>query len=126
MEFRNWNQFLIGRDYAQKALSIDSNLSEALTTRGWIEGAFEYNWKKSKATLEKAIRLNPNYPLAHMYYGNLLQYTGESATEGLKEVRKALELDPLSVSINWVLGRNYYFDGQLDLAIRAFEESYFA
>ena len=113
----------IGRDYAQKALSIDSNLSEALTTRGWIEGAFDYNWKKSKASLQKAIQLSPNYPLAHMYYGNLLQYTGESSAAGLKEVKKALELDPLSVSINWVLGRNYYFDGQLDLATQQAKKS---
>ena len=113
----------IGRDYAQKALSIDSNLSEALTTRGWIEGAFDYNWKKSKATLEKAIQLSPNYPLAHMYYGNLLQYTGENAAAGLKEVKKALELDPLSVSINWVLGRNYYLNGQLELATQPLKKA---
>ena len=106
----------VGREYALKALSIDSNLSESLTTKGWIEGAFDYDWTKSKATLQKAIRLNPNYPLAHMYYGNLLQYTGENAEEGIKEVKKALALDPLSVSINWVLGRNYYLNRQYDLA----------
>jgi TolB-like protein/Tfp pilus assembly protein PilF len=106
----------IGRDYALKALSIDSNLSEALTTLGWIQGAFDYDWTKSKATLQKAIKLNPNYPIAHMYYGNLLQYTGENTEEGIKEVKKALELDPLSVSVNWVLGRNYYFARQYDLA----------
>ena len=73
----------VGREYALKALSIDSNLSEALTTRGWIEGAFDYDWKKSEATLKKPIRLNPNYPIAHMYYGNLLQYTGKNARKVL-------------------------------------------
>ena len=106
----------IGRDYALKALSIDSNLCEALTTLGWIQGAFDYDWIKSKKTLEKAIQLNPNYPLAHMYYGNVLQFTGENIEEGIKEVKKALELDPLSVSINWVLGRNYWLARKYDLA----------
>jgi adenylate cyclase len=106
----------IGRDYALKALSLDSNLSEALTTLGWIQGGFDYEWGKSKTTLQKAIKLNPNYPLAHMYYGNVLQYTGENTEEGIKEVEKALELDPLSVSINWVLGRNYWLARQYGLA----------
>ena len=106
----------IGRDYALKALSIDSNLSEALTTLGWIQGAFDYDWVKSKTTLQKAIELNPNYPLAHMYYGNVLEYTGENIEEGIKEVKKALELDPLSVSVNWVLGKNYWLARKYDLA----------
>lgn len=106
----------IGRDYALKALALAPNLSEALTTLGWIQGAFDFNWVQSKATLQKAITLNPNYPLAHMYYGNVLAYTGENIEEGLIEVRKALSLDPLSVSINWVLGRNYYLAGKYDSA----------
>ena len=106
----------IGRDYALKALSIDSNLSEALTTLGWIQGAFDYDWVKSKLTLQKAIKLKPNNPIAHMYYGNVLEYTGENIEEGLKEVKKALELDPLSSSVNWVLGRNYWLARKYDLA----------
>ena len=106
----------LGRDFALKALSLDSNLSEALTTLGWIQGAFDFDWVRSKATLIKAIKLNPNYPLAHMYYGNVLQYTGENSEEGIKEVRKALALDPLSLSINWVLGRNYWLARKYDSA----------
>ncbi|MGH2648968.1 MAG: TPR end-of-group domain-containing protein, partial [Ginsengibacter sp.] len=106
----------IGRDYAFKALGIDSNLTEALTTLGWIQGAFDYDWIKSKATLLKAIKLNPNYPLAHMYYGNVLEYTDENVQQGIQEVKKALQLDPLSVSINWVLGRNYWLAREYDSA----------
>ncbi len=106
----------IGRDYALKAISLDSNLSEAITTLGFIQGAYDYNWAKSKITLEKAITLNPNYPIAHLYYGNLLQYTGENIEAGIGEVKKALELDPLSASINWALGRNYWLARKYDLA----------
>lgn len=106
----------LARNYADKALSLDSNLVEALTTIGFIQSAFDYNWDKAKLTLEKAIRLNPNYAFAHIYCGNLLQYTGENTDRGLQEIRKAKDLDPLSVSINWVLGRNYYYAGKLDSA----------
>jgi hypothetical protein len=50
----------IAKTYAMKALSIDSTLSEALTTIGFIQSAFDYDWAISKRTLEKAIELNPN------------------------------------------------------------------
>lgn len=106
----------IAKDYTMKALSLDSNLSEALTTLGFIQSDFDYDWERAKITLKKAITLNPNYPIAHIYYGNLLQYTGESTEEGLKEIKKAFELDPLSSSVNWVLGRNYYCADRIEAA----------
>ena len=113
----------IGRDYAMKALSLDSNLSEALTTLGLIQSIFDYDWVKSKKTLEKAIRLNPNYAIAHLYYGNLLQYTGQSKELGIKEVKKSLALDPLSVQLNWVLGRNYWMARENDLAFEQLKKT---
>jgi len=106
----------IARTYAIKALSLDSTLGEALTTLGFIQSAFDYDWVTSKKTLEKAIELNPNYPTAHVYYGNLLQYTKENTEAGINEIKKALDLDPLSASFNWVLGRNYCFAHKYDLA----------
>jgi len=98
----------VAREYANKALLLDSTLSEALTTLGFIQSTFDYDWVKSKNTLRKAIDLNPNYPTAHLFYGNLLQYTGESTELGINEIKKALMLDPLSTNLNYVLGRNYY------------------
>jgi adenylate cyclase len=106
----------IAREYADKALVLDSTLSEALTTLGFIQSAFDYDWAKSKITLEKAIALNPNYPTAHLYYGNLLQYTGISTERGIDEIEKALVLDPLSINLNYVLGRNYYGAQKYDSA----------
>jgi serine/threonine-protein kinase len=38
----------------------------------------------------------------------------------LKEMRKSVELDPLSVYTNWVLMRNYYFAGKYDMAIKQY------
>ena len=106
----------IAREYATKALLLDSNLSEALTTLGFIQSAFDYDWVKSKITLKKAIALNGNYPTAHLFYGNLLQYTGESTEQGINEIKKALVLDPLSTNLNYVLGRNYYCAHKYDSA----------
>jgi adenylate cyclase len=106
----------IAREYITKALLLDSTLSEALTTLGFVQSAFDYDWAKSKSTLEKSIALNPNYPTAHLYYGNLLQYTGENTEQGINEIKKALLLDPLSTNLNYVLGRNYYCAHKYDSA----------
>ena len=93
---------------------LDSTLSEALTTLGFIQSAFDHDWKRSKGTLKKAIDYDPNYSRAHLFYGNLLQYTGESTEQGINELKKALSLDPLSKNLNYVLGRNYYFARKYD------------
>ena len=107
----------IAKDYALKALSLDSTLCEAWTTLGWIQSIFERNWNSAKIILEKAIRLNPNYPLAQLYYGNILLFNG-STEEGIKKIEKAANLDPLSILIGLPLGRNYYESRHYDLAIR--------
>jgi Tfp pilus assembly protein PilF len=106
----------IARMYATKALALDSSLSEAITTLGFIEANFDYDWTKAKISLEKALKLDPNNSEAHLFYGNVLQYSGESTERGIKEVKRALELDPLNTRYNWILGRNYYLAHQYDLA----------
>ncbi|HSZ35061.1 MAG TPA: adenylate/guanylate cyclase domain-containing protein [Puia sp.] len=113
----------IAKDYVNKALSLDSTLVPAITTLGFIQSAYDYNWKQSKLTLEKAIKLDPRYSYAHIFYGNLLQYTGENTEEGIEEIKKALALDPSSVSVNWILGRNYYFAGKYDSAEAQFRKT---
>jgi len=60
--------------------------------------------------------LDPNYPTAHLYYGNYWIQAGGRPDLGVYENKKALELDPLSSNINYVLGRNYYFANKLDSA----------
>ena len=112
----------IARGYANQALSLDSNLSEGLTSLGFIQNNFDYDWAKSKKTLEKAIELDPNNPVAHLYYGNVLQFTGNTK-EGLEEVKKAVSSDPLAFGANWALGRNYYLAGESDKAIEQFKKA---
>ena len=66
----------IALDYVKKALSIDSLLVPALATLGLIQSLYDYDWEKSKATLQKAIKLDPKYSWSHIFLGNLLVYTG--------------------------------------------------
>ena len=113
----------VAKTYTLKALSLDSNLCEALTTLGWIQGVYDYNWAASKITLAQALKLNPNYPDAHLFFGNLLQYTGENTEQGIAEIKKSLDLDPLNIRFNWVLGRNYYLAKKYDSALQQLKKT---
>jgi tetratricopeptide (TPR) repeat protein len=59
--------------------------------------------------------LNPNYAVGHQFYGAYLTQTGLFA-EGIQEARKALELDPLSLALNWSLGNTFYHSREYDHA----------
>ena len=111
----------VARTYATEALSRDSTLSEARVTIGFIQSQFDNDWKGSKKVFEKIIRENPNYPLAHLYYGNVLLYTGH-IEEVLNETRRALSLDPLSAVINYVLGRNFTMAVNLIHLLNSFKQ----
>jgi TolB-like protein len=112
----------IARDYNNKALMLDSNLTEALTTRAFIQSHYDYDWKGAKVALEKIIHDNPNYSIAHLYYGNVLTFTG-NIEAGINETKKALALDPLSSAINMVLGRSYYYSRNYDQAITQIQKT---
>lgn len=105
----------IAKAYLLKALQIDSNLCEAITTLGFIQSHFDYHWQQGRRTLERALQCNPNYPMAHVYLSNIALLNGHKS--GLREIKTALELDPLSPTINWVFGRAYYCAGELDSSI---------
>ncbi len=112
----------IARDYTNKALMLDSNLAEALTTKAFIQSHYDYDWKGAKVAFEKIIHDNPNYSIAHLYYGNVLVFTG-NIEAGINETKKALALDPLSSVINMVLGRNYYDARNYDQAITQIQKT---
>jgi len=114
----------IAKQYVAKALSLDSNLSEALATSGLITCIYDYDWAKAKALFEKAIAANSNYSFAHVFYGNLLQWNYNSTDAGLNEVKKGLSLDPLSTTINWALGRNYFDARKYDSAYLQLKKTY--
>ena len=107
----------IAKSYVTKALSLDSTLGEAWTAMGLIQSHRERDWEGSKKIFEKAIQLNPNYPFVYLFYGNVFFFNGD-LQRGIKENRKALDLDPLSLPINTVLGSHYFMAREYDHAMK--------
>src|SRR6202035_1558076 len=58
-----------------------------------------WDWGAAEAEYKLAIKLNPGYATAHLWYAWHLILMGRNS-EGLFELRKAESLDPLSLIIN--------------------------
>jgi len=104
------------RETVLKALEIDNTLAEAYTSLGHIKERYDFDWQGSEEEYKKAIELNPNYPLAHHWYGSLLRATGRF-NEAHEEFTRALELDPLSISINTSMATIHLCLGEYEQAI---------
>ena len=104
------------RTAAQKALEIDPRLSEAHTSLAWIKYRFDWDWSGAEDDFRQAIALNPNNAQAHHWYADYLTAMGRF-DEALAEIRRARELDPFSLFINWNVGRILYFARRYDEAL---------
>ena len=84
-----------GKEAASKALEIDSELAEAHTSLGKMYTWYDWDFGRGELALRRAVASNPNYTDGHWTLGTLLPAVGR-LEEGLREMRTALRLDPLS------------------------------
>src|SRR5882724_6574690 len=87
------------RAAALKALEIDETLSEAHSSLGLIKMFYEWDWPGAQEEFARAIEINPNNALAHQRFGLYFDLLGR-ADEAIRELRIALEIDPLSLQIS--------------------------
>jgi serine/threonine-protein kinase len=101
---------------AMRALALDQQLAEAHTSLGNILTSYEWDFAGAENEFKRAISLNTNYATAHQWYAEHLQAMGRY-DEAIAEIKRAQELDPLSLIISAVAGRVYYCSRRYDQAI---------
>jgi TolB-like protein/DNA-binding winged helix-turn-helix (wHTH) protein/Flp pilus assembly protein TadD len=84
---------------AIKALELDSTLGEAHNSLAFCLDGFDWDFESAEKEFRRAIELNPGYATAHHWYAWHLALVGRNA-EAIAEMRKAQNLDPLSLIIN--------------------------
>lgn len=108
---------------ALKALELDNTLAEAYTSLGYIASTFEWDFPSSEGHFKRALELNPSYATAHHWFGlSYLSYVGRHE-EAILEMKRAVELDPLSLIINASYGRAFYYAKRYDEAIAQFHKT---
>ena len=104
------------RSAVERALELDDRLAEAHTSLAFLLMLNELDWPNSEKEFKRAIKLNPNYPTAHHWYAQWMMFNGRSG-EAIREMSKAVELDPFSPAILKDKGLTLYYGRDYDGAI---------
>jgi len=81
-----------------------------------VKFAYEHDWAGAARGFARALELDPNHALAHMYYGLFLCAAGR-AHEGVDHLRRARDRDPLSRIVMLSLAAGLYFSRRYTEAI---------
>jgi serine/threonine-protein kinase len=97
------------RAAALDALAIDGSLPEAHASLGIVAGLYDYDWAEQRRRFQLALARTPVSPEVRANYGNFCLLVSGRAADGVREMRAALDADPL----------NQLFRTQLSLCLDA-------
>ena len=83
---------------AEKAVALDPDGPAGHTSLAFLRYKFEWRWKDADAEFSRAVALDPQYALAHHWYGEFLGIMGRY-DEGIRHLRRAVELEPQTLAI---------------------------
>jgi len=106
---------------ATKAVEMAPTLSDAHLAVGLVNLYFDWDWDAAERHMRLAVELSPRSARAR--YGlSLWLLVQHRYQEAIQEADFALELDPLSLPMNFNVGYLNYFAGNNDRAIAQFEK----
>jgi TolB-like protein len=91
---------------ARKALELDETLGEAHAALAYAEWFYDWDWPSAEREFRRAIELNPNSAISHERYAECL-FTRAQFDEGMGEMKRSQELDPVSTQELGGLGHAY-------------------
>jgi eukaryotic-like serine/threonine-protein kinase len=108
---------------AIKALVLDPQLGEAHSALGQVKSHYEYDLPGAQIEFTKGIKFNPNYANGRLFYaGGYLTPMGRHS-EAIAEMKKALELDPLSLPLNNLMGNTFMWARDYNKAVQQFRST---
>lgn len=106
----------------QTALNLDPNFAEAYTVDAMIKFYQDRDWEAAEASYEKALQLDPNNANTLVRYAFFLT-TLKRYNEALTMAKRAVEVDPISISSLHSLGWANLVSGNYVEAEKAFSEA---
>jgi eukaryotic-like serine/threonine-protein kinase len=110
------------KEYALMAVKLDDTLAQAHTALAGIRFYGDWDWPGAENEFKRALGLNPNDAETHRIYSSYLLGLARF-DEALLEVRRAQQLDPLSLYTNVNAGWTFYFVRQYDRAIEQCQQA---
>jgi TolB-like protein/DNA-binding winged helix-turn-helix (wHTH) protein len=106
---------------ARKALKLNDSLGVAHGVLAFTLWKYDWDWKGAESEFQRALALNPNDANTHHVYGLFLACKGDFPTSK-DHLKKARELDPLSLIIRTNIGWVSYYERDFARAIAEYEE----
>jgi len=110
------------RDAALRAIQLAPDLAEAHTSLADVHLHFDWQWEAAGREYRRAIECNPSYALGYHWYSNLLAATGQHEA-AYAAVMQALEIDPVSLSIQVWAGVTSHLARRYDDAVRHYQKA---
>jgi DNA-binding winged helix-turn-helix (wHTH) protein/TolB-like protein len=104
---------------ALKALELDPELAEGHNSLAYVKLSYDWDLPGAEREFSRALELNPSYATAKHWYSHYFMAAGNLA-KASELMREALQLEPLSPSINIGIGWCLYYSRQYDQAIEQF------
>jgi serine/threonine protein kinase/Tol biopolymer transport system component/tetratricopeptide (TPR) repeat protein len=107
--------FSQAKEAATRALELDDSLAEAHAALAFTNLCYDWDWDGAEKGFKRALELNHNYGPAHQWYSNLLAAQGRF-DEAITEIKRAQEINPLSLMDRSIAGWTYFHARQYLLA----------
>jgi serine/threonine protein kinase/Tfp pilus assembly protein PilF len=107
----------LARSAAERALAVDSTLSEAHSVLGLLSGSVEYDWMLAKRHFQNAMSAAPVPALVRVRYALYFLTPLQRFEEALEQYKRALETDPLSMMVHFGLGFALYSQRRFEEAM---------
>lgn len=106
----------LAKDAAQTALNIDPQSASALSILGWVRAMIDRDCERGLSDLDQAIEIDPDYWVANLLRGWVLQAAGRKE-EAVHMMRRTLELNASSHAVNSILALYLMFAGHKNEAL---------
>ncbi|HEX6573384.1 MAG TPA: protein kinase [Gemmatimonadaceae bacterium] len=113
----------LARQYADRALALDSTLAEAHSSRAFVATFYEWDWNTSGREFAKALALDPSYASTHLWRAWYL-LARDSANATIAEAQNALAVEPFVVLTNTRLISLLYYTRRYDAALRQAQKTH--
>jgi len=105
-----------------KAIELDDSLAETYNVRAGPQLYFHRDWLAAEQSFRYGLQLNPNSVEVHNHYARCLILFGRNE-EAIAEMRRVVDLEPLSLRYNLNLGTLLFFARQWDRAIEQLQKT---
>lgn len=107
------------KEAAEKALQLDEGLAEAHNAVALVSTLYDWNWERAIAEFDRALEIHPRFVASRFWKGMFcLLFVQGRTEEALREMKRAVELDPMATLPAYALGLAYMGAGQHEEAMR--------